>query len=59
MVGKTKQVNQLINSLYQTAEISFKDNINVAKGMLNKSKLHLNPFDTKVLENNVCKVMSQ
>ena len=49
MVAKRKQVNQLINSLYQTAEISFKDNINITKGMLNKSELHLNPFDTKVL----------
>ena len=49
MVAKRKQVNQLINSLYQTAEISFKDNINITKGMLNKSELRLNPFDTKVL----------
>ena len=42
----------------QTAEIIFIDNTNFAKGMLNKSELHLNPVGSKVLLN-VGKVVSQ
>ena len=36
----------------------FMDNKYVTKRMLNKSELQLNPVGTKVLVNNICKVVS-
>ena len=54
-----KQFDQLVNSLCQASEMPFIDNKYVTNGMLNKSELHLNTVGTKVLVNNICKVMSQ
>ena len=52
---KEKQVSRLINLLCHAVE--FIDNTNVTKGMLDK--LHLNLISTKVLVNNICKLVSQ
>ena len=55
---KEKQVSRLINLLCHAVFImEFIDNTNVTKGMLDK--LHLNLVSTKVLVNNICKLVSE
>lgn len=49
----------MVNSLCQSVEILFINNTNVTKGVLNKSELHQNSVNTKVLVNDVYKVVSQ
>ena len=51
---KGNQVNQLLSSQCQAAEIPFLDNTSITREMLKKRELHLNPVGTKVLLNNIC-----
>ena len=51
---KGNEVNELLNYKCGIRQLSFIDNKNISLGMLNKSGLHLNEYDTMRLVNNFC-----